>query len=243
MMKSFEQEKLSKKAKVAFDNREFNKAISIYNELLDIDPKDADALFSIANIFHLTGEISKAIKAFKKVLEVRPDHTDAAVSLSVLYNDIGQYEEASKIFQVASQKVKVNSKSSELNDNHIDRKFAIKHYELADLYLTYNRFDEALFEYGKVLKLDPENLEARVKIAKVYAKKGFVNKSFEELSKLKNERPDYLPGRIALGVLHYGKGDVLNATSEWEKVVSVDPLNNEAQMYLNFAKNATETTL
>ncbi|EQC52085.1 lipopolysaccharide assembly protein LapB, partial [Bacteriovorax sp. DB6_IX] len=63
---------------------------------------------------------------------------------------------------------------------------------MAELYFTYNRYDEALFEYNKAIKLDPANLEARIKIAKVYAKKGFVNKSLDELMRLKNESPNYL---------------------------------------------------
>ena len=67
-----------------------------------------------------------------------------------------------------------NKGSGLLEDKHINKKFASKHYELADLYLSYNRYDEALFEFNKVVGLDPENLEARIKISKVYAKKGFV---------------------------------------------------------------------
>ena len=50
-------------------------------------------------------------------------------------------------------------------------KFALKHFELAEMYMVYNRYDDALFEYNKVIALDTENLDARVKVAKVYAKK------------------------------------------------------------------------
>jgi tetratricopeptide (TPR) repeat protein len=111
------------------------------------------------------------------------------------------------------------------------------------LYLSYNRYDEALFEYNKVIALDSENLEAKVKIAKVYAKKGFIAKAIEELRALKNEEPAYAPARIALGVLHYGNGNILEAQTEWEKVLLKDPFHSEASMYLNLSKTATETNL
>ena len=243
MLKSLAQEEVLKKATKFFENREYKKSQKILLELIESEGDSTLAYFMLANIFHIKGEISKAIKAFKKVLEMEPTHTDAAISLSVLYNDIGYYDEAKKIFNKANDRVKVNREEKVLDDNHINKRFSLKHYELAELYLTYNRYDEALFEYNKAMKLNPNNLEAIVKIAKVYAKKGFANKSYDELMRLKNEHPSYLPGRIALGVLYYGKGDVLKAQTEWEKVLSLDPVNSEAGMYLNLSRTATETSI
>jgi tetratricopeptide (TPR) repeat protein len=237
-------EQLLKTARDCFDKQEYKKAQVVLNEIIESDDRNVDALFLLANIFHINGEIGKAIKAFTKVLNLNPEHTDAAISLSVLYNDIGQYEDAKKVFDTANERVKGKNKGSGLmEDKHINKKFASKHYEIADLYLSYNRYDEALFEFNKVIGLDPENLEARIKIAKVYAKKGFIAKAIEELRNLKNEEPAYAPARIALGVIHYGNGNVLEAQSEWEKVLMKDPFHAEASMYMNLSKTATETRI
>jgi tetratricopeptide (TPR) repeat protein len=237
-------EQLLKTARECFDKQEYKKAQVVLNEIIESDDRNVDALFLLANIFHINGEIGKAIKAFTKVLNLNPEHTDAAISLSVLYNDIGQYEDAKKVFDTANERVKGKNKGSGLmEDKHINKKFASKHYEIADLYLSYNRYDEALFEFNKVIGLDPENLEARIKIAKVYAKKGFIAKAIEELRNLKNEEPAYAPARIALGVIHYGNGNVLEAQAEWEKVLIKDPFHAEASMYMNLSKTATETRI
>jgi tetratricopeptide (TPR) repeat protein len=235
-------DQLLKNARESFENQEYKKAQLLLNEIIESDDKNIEAFFLMANVFHINGEIGKAIKAFLKVLTLNPEHTDAAISLSVLYNDIGQYEEARKVFEKANDRVKSKGKGTGLQeDKHINKKFASKHFELADLYLSYNRYDEALFEFNKVVALDKENLEARVKIAKVYAKKGFIAKAIEELRSLKNEEPSFAPARIALGVIHYGNGNVLEAQSEWEKVLLKDPFQSEASMYLNLSKTATET--
>lgn len=237
-------EQLLKTARECFDKQEYKKAQVVLNEIIESDDKNIDALFLVANIFHINGEIGKAIKAFTKVLTLNPEHTDSAISLSVLYNDIGQYEEARKVFEKANERVKSKGAGTGLmEDTHINKKFSSKHFELADLYLSYNRYDEALFEFNKVVALDPTNLEAKIKIAKVYAKKGFIAKAIEELRTLKNEEPNYAPARIALGVIHYGNGNVLEAQAEWEKVILKDPFNQEASMYLNLSKTATETNL
>lgn len=226
-----------------YNRQEYARAQALLGEVIEGDAKSVDAYFYLANIFHLKGEIGKAIKAFNKVLELEPSHTDAAISLSVLYNDIGRYEEGDKVFRKASERVKRGDGEGSIHDLHINKMFALKHFELAELYMTYNRFDEALFEYNKSIGLNPDDLSARIKVAKVYAKKGFVAKAFDELQRLKNEQPGYMPARIALGVLHFGNGRVLEAQSEWEKVLVKEPSNEEAKMYLNLSQTATETKL
>lgn len=246
-MESLSKMDLISRGKDCFGRGEYKKANGIFNELIE-DPSTSesiliDAFFHMANIFHIQGEIGKAIKGFNKVLELEPGHTDASISLSVLYNDIGHYEDAKKVFDKANQRVKQTGPQGGVDDIHINKKFSLKHLELADMYSSYNRHDEALFEYNKVIALDAANLEARIKVAKVYAKKNFMAKAFDELKKLKNEYPAYVEGRVALGILYYGTGKILEAQNEWENVIARDPSNSEAAMYLNLSKAATETTL
>ncbi len=234
---------LLEKAIECYNRQEFARSQALLAEVIEGDAKATEAYFYLANIFHLKGEIGKAIKAFNKVLELEPAHTDAAISLSVLYNDIGRYEEGDKVFKKASERVKRGESEGGVHDLHINKMFALKHFEIAELYMTYNRFDEALFEYNKAVGLNPEDLSIRIKVAKVYAKKGFVAKAFDELQRIKNEHPGYMPARIALGVLHFGNGRVLEAQSEWEKVLVKEPGNEEAKMYLNLSQTATETKI
>ena len=235
-----DEKELLEKGKEYYRKGNFNAAHEVLSELIETNGKNPESFFLLGNIFHSRGEIGKAIKAFKRTLDLDPTHTDAAISLSVVYNDIGNYDEAQKIFSKAQERVKSGNQGI---DPHINKKFSLRHYELAEFYMTYQRYDEALFEYNKAIQLDRDNLEARIKIAKVYAKKGFTNKAIEELKSLKNEHPSYIPGFLALGILHYGNGNVLDAQSEWEKVLSKEPHNKQAAMYLNLSKTATETSL
>ena len=224
-----------------FQKNSFKKAYILFEEVTVLNPNSSNAYFYIGNIFHIQGQLGKAIKAFNKVLSLDPNHTDAAISLSVILNDIGKYEEAQKIFDSANEKVK--KKNQAIADPHINKKFSIKHFELAEMYFTYNRYDEALFEYNKAASQDPDNLDIRVKIAKVYSKKGYMSRAFEELKQLKSESPQYIPARIALGLLYFGNGNTLEAQTEWQSALNKDPENTELQMYLNLSLNATETNL
>ena len=233
--------KILSDAKELFNQNLLNKAFSLFEEVTNINPKNDEAYFYMGNIFHIRGQLGKAVKAFNKVLEYNPNHTDAAISLSVILNDIGRYEDAQKIFEKANEKVK--NKDSGVKDPHINEKFAAKHFELAEMYFSYNRYDEALLEYEKSIALNPENLEVRIKIAKVYSKKGYLSKSFDVLRSLKSEHPSFIPARVALGLLHYGKGNTIEAQTEWQMALTKDPKNEEIQMYLKLSNNATEANL
>jgi tetratricopeptide (TPR) repeat protein len=233
---------LLKKAKEAFQKNDLKTASLFLNEVIEQNPQSTEAFFYLANVFHIRGELGKAIKGFQRVLELDPHHTDAAISLSVIFNDIGRYEEAKAIFEKANSQVKSNQGQG-LADPHLNRKFSLKHYELAEMYASYGRADEALFEYNKAVTLDPDNLEIRIKIAKAYTKKGFISKAFDELKRLKNEQPGYMPARIALGLLYYGNGNIIEAQAEWQNVINREPSHPEALMYINLSRGATETTL
>ncbi len=233
---------LLKKAKDAFQKNDLKTASLFLNEIIDQNPNATEAYFYLANVFHVRGELGKAIKGFQRVLELDPNHTDAAISLSVIYNDIGKYEEAKAIFEKANNQVK-NSQGTGVADPHLNKKFSLKHYEIAEMYVSYGRCDEALFEYNKAIALDPDNLEIRIKIAKTYTKKGYSSKAFDELRRLKNENPGYMPARIALGLLYYGNGNIIEAQAEWQNVLSREPQHPEAVMYVNLSRTASETTV
>ena len=245
---------LINKGRIYCDSGKLQKALTCLNEVIESNSQSHEAFYIIGNIFHKNGEMSKAIRAFSKVLELEPEHTDAAISLSILYNDIGKYEKGKEIFEKAQEQVE-NSRETNTDtltnskvikpsgDPHINKKFAYKHYELADLYMSYGRYDEALFEYNKTVALDPNNLEARIKNSKAYAKKGFISKAIDELRRLKVEYPSYHAARIALGILYFGHSKVIEAQAEWQKVLSLDPNNEDAKMYLAISESATETHL
>lgn len=228
-------------ARKFYQEQKYKRALLMLEEVTNLNASNSEAYFLIGNIFHIQGNLGKAVKAFNKVLELDPNNTDASISLSVILNDIGRYEDAKQIFDKANEKVK--NEPDGIKDPHINRKFANKHYEVAELYFSYNRYEEALFEYNKVIALDSENLEARIKVAKVYSKKGYLAKAVDELRKLKSERPSYTPARIALGLLHYGQGDIVEAQNEWQQALMKEPENQELQMYLSLSKDASETVL
>ncbi len=215
--------------------RQFSIAEPIIRKKIHDEPENPDAHYLLGVMYYFQGQISLTVENLKKALTIDPRHTDAAICLSVLFNDIGKYDDAKKIFEQANQSV---THKQAIGDPAIDRKFSVKHMELADLYFRYRRYDEAIEEYGKAARLDPSTLDIRIRRAKSYAKKGFLTRAMQELQQLKREHAEYIPARIQLGLLHYSQGNILDAELEWENVITIKPNNREALAYLRMAKKA-----
>jgi len=215
--------------------RDFAKAQPLIQEKIDKSPQDPEGYYLLGVMYYFQGQVGLTVENLKKALFIDPRHTDAAVCLSVLYNDIGKYDEARKVFEQANQSVAHKRTGDDLR---IDRKFTVKHLELADLYFRYRRYDEAIEEYSKAARLDPTNLDLVIRRAKALSKKGFLTRAMQELQQLKNEHPHFSPARIQLGLLHYSQGNILDAELEWEAVLEMEPHHREAQAYLQMAKKA-----
>jgi tetratricopeptide (TPR) repeat protein len=218
--------------------REYTRAEVLIQERLTKNPQSADGYYWQAVLQYYQGKIGASVDNLKRVLEIDPKHTDAAICLSVLYNDVGKYPEAKGVFEQANQSVKTNVSSTQ---TEIDRKFAVKHLELADLYFRYRRYDEAIEEYSKAIGLDHTMLDVKIRRAKVYAKKGFVTRAIQELQQMKHENQRFIPARVQLGLLQYSQGNVLDAELEWETILEIEPNNREALAYLEMAKRERVT--
>jgi tetratricopeptide (TPR) repeat protein len=215
-------------------SKKYREAEELIAKSLLVEPDNADYFYLRGLLRSYQGKLVESIEDLKKALYYEPKHTDAAVCLSVILNDIGRYDDAKKIFEQANQSVFLKQIG---DDEQIDRRFAVKHFELADLYFRYRRFDEAIEEYNKAILLDPQTAELRIKRAKAFAKKGFITRAIQDLQQLKNERTTDLAVRIQLGLLHYSQGNALDAELEWESVIEMDPVNREAIAYLDLVKN------
>ncbi|MCC7440156.1 MAG: tetratricopeptide repeat protein [Bdellovibrionales bacterium] len=215
------------------NRRDFANAEHLIRQRMTAQPADADAHYFLGVSSYFQGQIGRAIESLRKALNFDPQHTDAAVCLSVLLNDIGKYDDAKGVFDQANQSI---SAKRAVGTPEIERKFAVKHLELADLYLRYRRYDEAIEEYGKAASLDPADPEIRIRRAKALAKKGFVTRAIQELQQLRAESSSYPPARIQLGLLHYSQGNVLDAELEWEAVLEAEPTHREALAYLEMIR-------
>lgn len=125
------------------------------------------------------------------------------------------------------------------NALQIDDSLAAAHWGLARSYEGLTRFQEAFEEMKRVVELDPNNLEARIKLGNYYlgAGKGR-SELIAEAEKLAvdvlQKDPNNIEGHILYGSVLFAKGQKDDALAELNKAVSLDP--NRIESYLSLAR-------
>lgn len=93
--------KLIEEATSAFKNRNYAKAIELYNKVLDLDPKNSKALLNLATIYYQIGDKLKARELFIKLLRIEPKNPSVLNNLGVIYMGEGRYKLALSYFNKA----------------------------------------------------------------------------------------------------------------------------------------------
>jgi tetratricopeptide (TPR) repeat protein len=126
------------------------------------------------------------------------------------------------------------------NALQIDDKLAAAHWGLARSYEGLERFAEMMDELRKTRDLDPNNLEARVRLGNYYVVAATRNKPelWPEAQKIADEilqkDPNYIEGHILQGTIYFNQNKREEAFKELNRAIEIDP--NRAESYLSLAR-------
>ena len=109
----------------------------------------------------------------------------------------------------------------------------MKHEELADLYLSYARRPEALEQLYKALALSDRKPAIQTKIIETLVAEQNFEKALKTGRTLLQENPKSIPVRLFMAKIYFQLGYLVEATQNWEVVLSLDPRNSEALHWLN----------
>ena len=77
---------------------QIERAISLYQRVLNEDSRFANAYYNLATAYYLRGELGKAAENLEAFLHFRPEDTEALYNLGCLKIRLGSFEEAMKCF-------------------------------------------------------------------------------------------------------------------------------------------------
>ena len=82
-------------------NGELREAIAVYDEILEIEPENADTMLMKGIALSNLDRHKQSMKEFYKVLEKEPNNISAMVGMGVGFGNFGEYKEAAKYFDDA----------------------------------------------------------------------------------------------------------------------------------------------
>ena len=100
-------------------DRQLNRAISIFTEAIELDPKWAEAWNKRATVFYMVGEFQKSQDDIDKVLELENRHFGALAGQGMVNIQLKNYDKAKKSYQMAEE-IHPAMKSSKLMIEQIE---------------------------------------------------------------------------------------------------------------------------
>jgi len=212
--------------------RDYPNARACFEQVLQNADSFADVHNMLGLIYHDGGEYNKALLSFERALQINPAYTEAALNLAVVYNEMSKYDDAKTVYHEA---LKHTRRDTSKLDPFVTGKIANMHADTGDVYRSVGRYKQAIDEYTRALVLAPRFADIRARLASALQDSGDVDRAVQEFRQALQDKPDYLPARIQLGVCFYAMHRLKDALEQWQVVLNVDPNNTRALMYIKLA--------
>ena len=158
---------LAAQGQAALRDQQYDRAKNVYEQVIKLDPRSAEAHSNLGLAFYMTDDYSRAITEFRKALELDPKLDRTQVLLALSYFNTGNLDRATPLLEKAYQTKK-------------DDPVVAAHLGLA--YLRQSKDDKALIVLSHWAELEPNSPDALYFKGKasVYV----ASNSFAQLSKI-----------------------------------------------------------
>ncbi len=120
--------------KMLVQNKQFSKALIVFQEILKNNPKDLRANFQMGKIFYELNDLNKSIFFLKECNQIEPNNPNVLFNLALALQSTGKIEEAKKkylkLISINSKDIKSYYGLHSLNSDNISPGFFNNLYEL-----------------------------------------------------------------------------------------------------------------
>ena len=166
-----------------YENKEYDKAKKVCEDILDIQPDDLNATNLLAILNFHNKDFVQSIKFFEKAIEINPN-------ISETYNNLGNVYYEFKQFNIAIENY---NKALKIKPN-----FALSYYNRAKALQEINQKQEAISDYDKAISINNNFSAAYKNLGNLYMELKILDKSiYNHVQALKiNPNMSYLNGTI-----------------------------------------------
>ncbi len=200
----FNKQKVLANAEKYVQQGKLQNAISEYEKVLKNDPKDLTVSNTVGDLYSRIGESDKATECFKSV-------GDAYASQGFTVKAIAMYKKICKLKPSLESLLKLAELYTQqglFNDARA------QYLQVAEEFLKAGELENAVRIFQKILEMDPENSQMRVKLAEVYVRLGKKTEAWQIFS--------------AAAESMRSKGSLSGADEILQRMLTLDPGNTYA---------------
>ena len=205
--------------------RKFEESAHAWRQLIQKNPKDAEAMNELGNALTHTGRFEEGLQWFRRALEIQPNFSAAKANLGAALRHLGQFEEA-----LYSLKDAIGSSP--------DDAFAC--FNLGMTLKSLQQLDEALTWLRTAFDLRPGHRDTAREIAQVLQALKRNDEAIEAYRSALALKPDCIETLMSLGGLLQEVRRFDEAAAVLDKVVSIDPNHCDGWLSLGAALLGTK---
>jgi tetratricopeptide (TPR) repeat protein len=88
-------------AAIALEQQDYEQALTLHKQLLELGEATADVLYNLALLFQRRGRAADAVRCYRQALAMRPGFPQALLNLGHALMTLGKHEEAQVTWQTA----------------------------------------------------------------------------------------------------------------------------------------------
>jgi len=200
----FNKQKVLSAAEKYVQQGKMQNAIAEYEKITKADPKDLTVTNTVGDLYSRLGDANKATECFKTV-------GDAYATQGFTVKAIAMYKKISKLkpsLESVLKLAELYTQQGLFNDARA------QYLQVADEFLKSGELDNAVRIFQKILEMDPENTNMRVRLAEVYVRLGKKNDAWQIFS--------------AAAETLRAKGSLSGAEEVLRRMLTLDPGNGYA---------------
>jgi tetratricopeptide (TPR) repeat protein len=202
-------------AGLSVTKHDFAAGLALAQQAIPQKPKEAYAYGALGDAYMGLGRYDEADAAYEKMVTIEPD-LPAFGRRALLFQTRGNIDEAEKSWKDAIKRAEGDG---------VAEHAAWANAQLANLYFTVGRLDDARSHYETSLSIFPTYVHAFAGIARVAGASGDLPKAIEYYTKAINTVP--LPEYVtALGDVYAASGDAKNAQAQYDLIAAIEQLYN-----------------
>ncbi len=186
----------------------YEKAEKLYLQALKVNPNSAVSFYELANIYSFQNNKRNALYYSKKAALLDPENSWYQLLYIDCLNQAKQYTEV----------VNVYNRLIKQHPEHIEY-----YYELANVYLTLNKANEAIKTYDDIEKQTSVSEDVSMQKIRIYRTTNNLDKSITEAEKLLSAFPDNAKFYGILGELYQAKGENAKALKVYTDLLKLNP--------------------
>ncbi len=224
-----------------------DEAIHAYRQSIAIQPANIMAHNNLGLVFRKLGREDEAIAEYLETVRIKPDNAAAHNNLGVLFFRKKDFDSALDHLRTGTELDPDNQATKnnllKLYQYLLERYRKILaaepdnaaiHARLGDIERKLGRLDDALNHFKQANRINPDLPGLAQKFGQTLLDRGMEAEA-EKVFRTATIGSDTAQVRIALGKIHYQRGEYSEAISQFKEAIALDPEDPDAHYHLSFA--------